>query len=392
MSKIKVVEVITDTNIGGAGVLLCTRLKYSERTKFETEVILPRGSELCVRLRAMGIQTHEIDACRDRSFELLAIPKYITLFRRIRPELVNCHGALSARIAAKICGVRVRFYTRHCVYPLPAWQRQGGGKFFVGKGQGILSTHMIAVAHSAKENLTEMGVSPSKVSVVINGVEPLRTVSDEEKQELRASLGISEENTVIGICARLEACKGHSCLLDAAERLIRVDQNYRFLIVGDGSLRKELENRCVTKGMASYVIFAGFCEDVAPYFHLMKLNVNCSVGTETSSLALSEGMSIGLPSVVSDYGGNTYMVREGENGIVVPQNSPQELADAILRVCGDDALYERLSRGARERFLTELNAQAMTKKTEKLYCELFRKEVSKESKSEYRGGDRKVNE
>ena len=373
MQKIKVVEVITDTNIGGAGVLLCTRLKYSDRTKIETEVILPRGSELIHRLREIDVKIHEIDACRDRSFELSAIFQYIALFRQIRPDLINCHGALSARIAAKLCGVRVRLYTRHCVYPLPEWQKRGIGKFFLGKVQGMLSSHMIAVAHSAKENLTEMGVSPSKISVVINGVAPLRAVSREEVQALRNSLGISQENTVIGICARLEACKGHSCFLEAAERLLRRDPNYRFLIVGDGSLRKELQSSCREKGIEPYVIFAGFCEDVAPYFHLMKINVNCSVGTETSSLALSEGMSIGLPAVVSDYGGNPYMIRNGENGIVVLQNDPEKLAEAIFRICSDEALYDRLSRGAKERFLRELNAEAMTKKTEKLYCELFRK-------------------
>lgn len=381
MRKMKVVEVITDTNIGGAGVLLCTRLKYSDRKRIESEVILPRGSELSERLRAIGIHTHVINACRDRSFEFFAIPKYIALFRRIRPDLVNCHGALSARIAAKLCGVRVRLYTRHCVYPLPSWQRSGMGKALVGKAQGALSSHMIAVAHSAKENLLEMGVSSEKVSVIINGVAPLRTVGETEKQRLLASLGFSKENTVIGICARLEPCKGHSCFLEAAERLLRIDQNYRFLIVGEGSIRKELEDACRAKGIAEYVIFTGFCKDVAPYFHLMKINVNCSVGTETSSLALSEGMSIGLPSVVSDYGGNPYMVREGENGIVVPQNDPEKLTEAILRMCRDDALYERLSRGAKERFLHELNAEAMTKKTEKLYCELFRNEFFKNQSS-----------
>ncbi|MBQ2999425.1 MAG: glycosyltransferase [Clostridia bacterium] len=381
MQKIKVVEVITDTNIGGAGVLLCTRLKYSDRTRIESEVILPRGSELIARLHAIGIRTHEINACRDCSFELSAISQYIALFRQIRPDLINCHGALSARLAAKICGVRVRLYTRHCVYPLPEWQKRGIGKFFLGKVQGMLSSHMIAVAYSAKENLTEMGVLASKVSVIINGVQSLRAVSDEEMQALRASLGISGEDTVIGICARLEACKGHSCFLEAAERLLRRDPNYRFLIVGDGSLRKKLEDVCRENRIAPYVIFTGFCEDVSPYFHLMKININCSVGTETSSLALSEGMSIGLPAVVSDYGGNTYMVREGENGFVVPQNDPAKLAEAIFRICSDEALYDRLSRGAKERFLRELNAEAMTKKTEKLYCELFRKEFFKNQSS-----------
>ena len=137
MRKIKVVEVITDSNIGGAGVLLCTRLKYSDRTKFESEVILPRGSELIPRLQAIGIPFHEIDACWDRSFELGAIFKYLVLLHRIRPDLINCHGALSARFAAKLCGVRVRLYTRHCVYPLPSWQTHGIGRLLVGKGQGI---------------------------------------------------------------------------------------------------------------------------------------------------------------------------------------------------------------------------------------------------------------
>ena len=381
MKRIKVVEVLSDTNIGGAGVLLCTRLKHSDRTRIDTEIILPKGSALTSRLRALNLRVYEIDACRDTSFELGAIPKYIALFRRISPDLVNCHGALSARIAAMLCGIPVRIYTRHCVYPLPRWQRSGIGKQVVGKTQGVLSSHIIAVAHSAKENLIEMGVAPSKISVIINGVEGLRAVCDEEQQKLRKQLGVSAENTVIGICARLEACKGHSCFLDAAEQLLRIDNRYRFLILGEGSLRQSLEGQSRDKGMAEQVIFTGFCEDVAPYFHLMKLNINCSIGTETSSLALSEGMSIGLPAVVSDYGGNPYMVRDGENGFVVPQSNPEALAEAMVRLCNDECLYARLSKGAKERFLGELNADAMTKKTEKLYCELFRQKVSKNQSS-----------
>ena len=263
------------------------------------------------------------------------------------------------------------------------------GRFFLGKAQGILSSHMIAVAHSAKENLTEMGVLPSKISVIINGVEALRTVSETEKELLWKRLGISENDIVIGICARLEACKGHACFLEAAEQLLQKNRSYRFLIVGDGSLRKSLEDFCRQKGIAQYVIFTGFCEDVAPYFHIMRINVNCSVGTETSSLALSEGMSIGLPCVVSDYGGNPYMVRDGENGIVVPQNSPNALTEAISLLCEDSVRYEALSQGAKDRFLRELNAEAMTKKTEKLYGELFRQ---RRSKSEYRRCNREINE
>jgi glycosyltransferase involved in cell wall biosynthesis len=104
----------------------------------------------------------------------------------------------------------------------------------------------------------------------------------------------------------------------------------------------------------------------------MDVNVNCSVGTETSSLALSEGMSLGIPAIVSDYGGNPYMVRHGINGLVCPQGDSLALAEAIERLSREKTLYTRLSRQARLRFAEELNAEAMTKKTEKLYAELFR--------------------
>ena len=389
MSKIKVVEVITDTNIGGAGVLLCTRLKYSDRTRIATEVLLPKGSALLPRLCAMDITVHEMDACRDRSFELLAIVKYVKLFRKLKPDLVHCHGALSARIAAMLCGVPVRLYTRHCVYPLSKFQKSLIGRCFIGRAQSLLSHRMIAVAHSAKQNLYEMGVPTDRISVIINGVEGLRAVSEEEKEVLRNRLQLPKDVTVVGICARLEECKGHRCFLAAAQEILQQDQSYRFLILGDGSLRDLLEAEAEERGIARFVIFAGFCEDVAPYFSLMKINANCSVGTETSSLALSEGMSLGIPAVVSDYGGNPYMVREGENGIVVPQNDPSALASAILRLSQDKKLYDRLSCGARERFSSELNAVQMTKKTEELYFELF---CSKISDAKDGRCDAKVNE
>ena len=385
----KVVEVITDTNIGGAGVLLYTRLKHSDRSKFHIEVILPKGSALVKRLEEIHIVVHEIDACRDRSFEVLAVWKYMTLLRKLRPDLVHCHGALSARIVAMLCRVPVRLYTRHCVYPLSALQKSALGRFLIGHGQRLLSHRMIAVAHSAKQNLCDMGVPADRISVIINGVEGLRTVSEQEKEALRNRLGIPERATVVGICARLEPCKGHSTFLATAALILQQNRNYRFLIVGDGSLRETLLEEAKRLGISSQVIFAGFCSDVAPYVSLMRINVNCSVGTETSSLALSEGMSLGIPAVVSDYGGNPYMVRDGENGFVVPQNDAKAFCEAVLRLGENPMLYTQLSRGAKDRFLRELNAKEMTKKTEELYWELF---CQSRLKSEQRGCNRKVNE
>lgn len=367
-----VVEAISDTNIGGAGILLLTRLKHSDKNRFSYHVILPKGSALKERLRKLDVAVWEINACRDRSFSVSAIPQYISLLQYLKPDLVNCHGNLSCRIAAMLCRIPCRIYTRHCAYPPPSWQTVFPGKWLVGRAQTLLSPHILAVAEAAKENLTQMGVNPNKITVIINGTERLPRFSDAEREHLRATLKIPIDATVVGICARLEPCKGHRYFLQAAEGLLAKSKAYRFLIVGDGSLAAELREWCRLRTIEPYVIFTGFVHDVSPYFNMMDVNVNCSVGTETSSLALSEGMSLGIPSVVSDYGGNPYMVRHGENGLVYPQGRADLLADAIERLTKDRELYAHLSRNAERRFAEELTAGQMTKKTELFYESLLR--------------------
>jgi glycosyltransferase involved in cell wall biosynthesis len=171
--------------------------------------------------------------------------------------------------------------------------------------------------------------------------------------------------------ARLEACKGHKTLLEAAKILKGSGEQYRFLLVGEGSCRKDIERYAKKLGVSDWVLFCGFAEDVAPFYHVMDLNVNCSVGTETSSLALSEGMSVGIPAVASNYGGNPYMIRDGENGFLFPCGDAQALADRIREIRRDPRLYRKLSRGAKARFCRELNAERMTRNIEELYEALW---------------------
>ena len=124
------------------------------------------------------------------------------------------------------------------------------------------------------------------------------------------------------------------------------------------------------------VIFTGFVDDVSPFMNIADVNVNCSIGTETSSLALSEGMSLGIPCVVSDYGGNPYMVRDGENGYVYRAGDSSELAEKIQKI-KDGQNYDRLSKNCRLRFGHELNARTMSEKTQRFYLDLVQKSRGK---------------
>ena len=369
---IKVVEVISDTNIGGAGRLLLARLEESDRLRFDETVILPRASKLCSHLEALGVKYIEIDGCADRSLDIFAILKLWREIRRVRPHILNSHACLSARIAGRLAGVPTVIQTRHSSFPIGRAYDHRAVRAAVRIASRLLSDRIIAVAHIVKRDLLQMGVDAERISVIINGAKPLKMASASEIEATRERLGVARGERIVGICARLEKCKDHETFLRAAEIVCRKSRDYRFLIVGEGSQRRALEDLAGRLGIADRVTFTGFCDNVAEYMNIFDVNVNCSVGTETSSLALSEGMSLGIPAIASDYGGNPYMVCDGVNGFLYPQGNADELARRIL-LLADDALYRRLSVGAYERFWRELNAKRMTCATEELYVELLKK-------------------
>ncbi len=364
---IKILNVLTDSNIGGAGRLLVNYLHNFDRTRFDSAVVLPKDSRLIPAVRAEGYDVIETEYGRDKSWDRRAVGELRRIIRDYRPDIVHTHSSLSARVAAWQCGVPARFYTRHCAFEPSRKLTTFPGKQLNGLMNRVLSTDIVAVAEAAKQNLTDTGVPEKLITVIINGVEPLRETSPEENDALRDELGIGREDFVCGIVARLEDYKGHSYLLESAKTVLASHPGAVFLIVGEGTERERLEKQAAESGIAGQVIFTGFCDDVAPYYGIMDLNLNCSWGTETSSLALSEGMSVGVPAVATTYGGNPYMITEGVNGLLVPEKDAPAMADAILRIMDDPELLKRLSDGARRLYREKFTARAMTEQLEALY-------------------------
>ena len=123
----KILNIISDTNIGGAGRALLTWLKYMNRNEFEAAVIVPEGSLLIEQIEALDIRVYEVNGISDQSYDRAAIRKLQEIIRRYQPDLVHTHGSLSGRIAARRCGCAV-VYTRHSVFPVPKKISRGPGK------------------------------------------------------------------------------------------------------------------------------------------------------------------------------------------------------------------------------------------------------------------------
>ena len=376
-NKMKVLHVISDSNIGGAGVLLCNLLTCFEREKVDSTVALPCGSKLAPRIVKMGIPVLYLsEACERVSPN--SVWELSRIIKRRKIDLVHANAAVSARVAARLCHIPV-LHTRHCCFPPSGVLAKPFVRRVAGFGNRILSDHVIATADAAAENLRQLGIPEEKMSTIINGSLPVREVDEALITQTRNAFGIDKDDFTVGICARLEECKGHDTFLKAAAiiRYMRPEIPFRFLIIGEGSRWSYLEKMVAELSLADCVTFMGFVSDMAPVYRLLRVNVNCSCGTETSCLAISEGMSVGLPTVASNYGGNVAMIGESGAGFLFEVGDAEALANAILQIAENEELEQKMRECARARYLSHYTAEKMSREVQNVYENLTCKRKSR---------------
>lgn len=369
---LRILNIISDTNIGGAGRVILNYLNYTDRSRFETLVAVPRGSLLKEPLEKAGAKVYEVDGMADRSYHKDDVKLLQTLIREVKPDLVHTHGALSGRIAAKRCHVPV-VYSRHSAFPVPAKLRYPPGRWVNKLVNEYYADRIIAVSPATRDNLTDGGISPKKITVVMNGVAPVERTSPEERAQLRSQLNIPEGCVVFGILARIEDYKGHLYLVEAARLLKeRGVTGFRVLIAGTGAFEGQVAQAIEKDQVGDVVNMLGFRSDVAQLLGALDVQLNASYGTEATSLALLEGMSLGLPTVASDYGGNPWVIEDGEEGLLFPSRNAAALADAMERLIQDGALRETMGRRALERFQREFTGEVFARNTEKIYLDILK--------------------
>lgn len=364
---IRILNIISDTNIGGAGRVILNYLRYADRNKFETLVAIPRGSLLKPLLEEAEVTVYEVDGMADCSYASQDVKALQALIRRVKPDLVHTHGALSGRIAAKRCHVPV-VYSRHSAFPVPAKLKYPPGRWVNKLLNEHYADHIIAVSPATRDNLTEGGISPKKITVVMNGVAPVSPISEEEKAALRRSLGLEPDVFTFGILARIEDYKGHLYLVYAAKLLKdRGYSNFRILVAGTGAFEEEVTRAVTEMGVEDVVQMLGFRSDAAALLNILDVQLNASYGTEATSMALLEGMSLGLPTIASDYGGNPFVITSGQNGLLFPSKDSAALADAMAELMDHPEEVAIMREKALETYQSRFTGEVFARNTEQIY-------------------------
>lgn len=194
--------------------------------------------------------------------------------------------------------------------------------------------------------------------------------SYEDKQNLRKSLGISKDDNVIIFLGRVAEEKSIDVLLDNMPSIFKELPNTKFLIVGDGPSKIDLENQANKLNISDKVIFTGKVpwNDVPKYYNIADIFVNASL-TETQGLTFLEAMAAGLP-IVAKYAPNlTEYIYNNKNGILVKKNT--DFSKSILDILKNKKIAEKLSLNALET-AKQYSVEEFGDKLEMLYSEIIR--------------------
>lgn len=370
-TKLRVTHLLTDSNIGGAGRLLRYQLECANRERFEYSVILPEEAALIPELAALDIPVVTVYGIADRSNapEMQAI--LTEKIKSLAPDILHTHSSRTGRFAGVAAGVPRIILSKHCSDMPPARFMKFPYRQLLGNEWRKTLHGAIATDDSAADSIAAEALPRDKIKVIYNGAPPLRHISKEEASALRLKLGIPDNAFIVGIFARIEPVKDHAAFLSAASECIeRGCDNMYFIIAGEGSGSAELEERIEDEELGDRVKYLGFESDVAPLMNICDVNVNCSVGTETSNLAIIEGMSLGVVPVVSDLPGNARLA-EG-CGIICERGDEQAFADALCELYSNGDRRKLLSASARKKYLSYYTAERFAAEVEDYYIQLMK--------------------
>ncbi len=334
---------------------LCAQLK--EKGAFRPIIAAPGFAPLLREARAAGIEVLPLGGRREWDPRLIG-----TLWRFVRarqaPVIVHTHDAKSATLGAMLktlCGSRVRLvHTRRVSYALSG---------SLSRLKYRVADAVVGVSAETVDVLADCGVDRKRMRTIHSGIDP---ASYPQKPK-------SGVTPVIGIIGALTPQKGHAVLLEALALLnrSRPDSPWSAELVGEGPLRKELEDRARDLGLAERVRFPGFQESrrVLPHMDIL---VVPSVDGEGSSGAIKEAWAVGVPLVASDLPSNLELAQDGVNSLVVKRGDAASLCAALARLLDDAGLGARLVAEGR-RSVQGFTHQVMAGSYEDLYTGLTSK-------------------
>ncbi len=359
--KVKVLHVITRLILGGAQQNTMITASRLDSRQFDVTLVSgpqtgPEGTlfgevhRRAVNLRIINELVREISPLKD----LQALAKLYRLIRTGGFDIVHTHSSkagILGRLAAWLARVPVVVHTVHgWGFHDQMWAPQRWLFIRLERWAASISDKLIVVSDVTKaKGLQEKIGAPEQFVTIYSGIELEEFKSPAlDPAKKRRELGIPSGVPVIGTVGRLSPQKAPGDLLAAARKVVSAVPEARFVIVGDGPLRNEVEQSIRVMGCGESILLTGIREDVTELMALFDIFVLAS-RWEGLPRVIPQAMAAGKPVVCTNVDGNSEAVTDGVNGFVVPPRDPEALCNAILTLLRDPGLIKTMGLEGRKR-------------------------------------------
>jgi len=366
VKEVKRIAYLVRPTEGGIRAHVLALLSQIDRSRFEPVLICPPTVSLFHEAEKIGIQVLPLDIVGEinprRDFR--CVVQLRRILKRIRPDIFHMHSAkagLIGRIATFGISPRPRLVLTEHVFIFD--ERTGRLKrVMMALTERLLARatdRIVTVSEALRhELLAEMGINPRKVITIHNGIifQPL--------------VHVAKPGKLVGTVSRLAPQKGVDHFLRAAALVCKRVPGTRFVIIGDGPYRTQLESLANSLGISERVEFMGYRTDAIGMVRTFDVFVLAST-RESFGLTLVEALSQQIPVVASRTGGIPEIVDGETTGLLAEPGNAEDMADNICRLLEDPALAASLAARGCDFVRSQFSAERMAQETQNMYEELL---------------------
>lgn len=231
---------------------------------------------------------------------------------------------------------------------------------------------IIAVSDRLRQELITAGLPEQRIVTIHNAidVEAIQNVGSNAIVAWRRRLGIQPNQSVVTLVGRLSPQKGPDTFLESAAHIARTFPETKFLIVGEGPLRRRLERIAATLGLREQVYFLGYQAEVLPLLALSDVVALPSLN-EGLPYVLLEALALARPVVATPVGGIPEVIANGQTGLIVPVRAPDALAAAVCRLLKHPDEARRLGEAGRVRVMQAFSLPVMISQIVEAYHDVL---------------------
>ena len=364
MKKINLLHLIQGLEIGGLEIMVVNLLERIDRFRYRPLICCYDSlGSLSQGLPERVIGVHLLR--RRPGIDYFYPFKLARYLKKSKIQILHLHNPTAlfyGTLAGKIAGTPCIIYTEH--------GRDFSSSIKVKIANRILCRmvdKIVVVAECGKRYLVEHeGVNEKKIIKIYNGIDSKKFGIRQEVTLIRRELGITDDQPIIGIVARLDPIKNHACIIRAMKIIVTSLPGAVLLIIGDGALRTELESLTANLGLQNHIKFLGARSNIGELLSVLDVFVLSSF-SEGLSLTLIEACAAAKPIVATNVGGNAEIVKHECNGLLVPSDQPEVMARAILEILTDEAKASQMGEKGRKKFEEEFMLDVMLKNYEDMY-------------------------